>query len=208
MSETAGFQPESDDRDTTSSLMERLRGGDNDAATALYLQYAKRIHRLARYQTSASVARQVAAEDVVQTVFRTFFRRVADGQYQAVEGDDLWRLLLVIALNKIRRAARFLHAQKRDLRRSETVDRGVLETMAGPANDDQVPLTVLRMTIDDLVIGMPDVFREVINLRIAGHTVNEIADLTGRAKRSVERMLQEFRNSLMGIVEECDREPD
>ncbi len=208
MSPADGSVPETDDHDTTSSLLERLRRGDDDAATALYLQYAKRIHRLARYQTSASVARQVAAEDVVQTVFRTFFRRVADGQYKAVEGDDLWRLLLVIALNKIRRAARYLHAQKRDLKRSESVDQTILEAMAGPTNDDQIPVAVLRMTIDDMVTGMPDVFREVINLRIAGHTVNEIADQTGRAKRSVERMLQEFRSSLLEIVEESDREPD
>jgi len=39
-----------------------------------------------------------------------------------------------------------------------------------------------------------------VTARIAGHEVAEIARRTGRAKRSVERILQEFRAALDGVL--------
>jgi DNA-directed RNA polymerase specialized sigma24 family protein len=39
-------------------------------------------------------------------------------------------------------------------------------------------------------------FRRMIELRIEGYEVAEIARLTRRSKRTVERTLQEFRKSL------------
>ena len=86
------------------SLLRRLRGGSEDAATQLYLKYAKRLRALARATTSAQLARRVDADDIVQSVFRTFFRAASQGLYDVPAGDDLWKLLLVIALNKIRAA--------------------------------------------------------------------------------------------------------
>jgi DNA-directed RNA polymerase specialized sigma24 family protein len=49
---------------------------------------------------------------------------------------------------------------------------------------------------------LPASHRDIITLRIAGHEVNEIASQTGRAKRTVERILQEFRKSLEGVLHE------
>src|SRR5579872_1101448 len=40
------------------TLLRRLRAGQEDAATELYLRYAKRLHGLANKQTSATVARR------------------------------------------------------------------------------------------------------------------------------------------------------
>lgn len=63
------------------SLMRRFRHGESDAATALYLRYARRLHVLARNKTGQDLQSRFDAEDVVQSVFRTFFRRVSDGSY-------------------------------------------------------------------------------------------------------------------------------
>ena len=43
------------------SLLRRLRGGSQDAATQLYYKYAKRLRALARASTSAQLARRVDA---------------------------------------------------------------------------------------------------------------------------------------------------
>ena len=40
----------------------------------------------------------------------------------------------------------------------------------------------------------------MIRLRIKGHGVSEIAETTQRSKRSVERVLRQFRNRLGGLV--------
>ena len=42
----------------------------------------------------------------------------------------------------------------------------------------------------------------MIELRIEGHEVNEIAEAVQRSKRSVERELQNFRKRLRSLIDE------
>src|SRR5436189_5093408 len=104
------------------SLLRRLRGGSEDAAAQLYRRYAHRLRALARANTSAQLARRVDAEDIVQSVFRIFFAGASQGLYDVPAGDDLWKLLLVIALNKIRAEGVFHQAAKRDIRATADMD--------------------------------------------------------------------------------------
>src|SRR6185369_9460641 len=84
------------------SLLRRLREGSEDAATQLYRRYACRLDALTRANTARDLAPRVDSEDIVQSVFRTFFRRVTAGGYDVPDGEELWKLFLVIGLNKIR----------------------------------------------------------------------------------------------------------
>ena len=77
------------------SLLRRLRKGEQDAATRLYLRYAKRLHGLATAQTGQDLKSRVDAEDIVQSVFRTFFRRAQEGHYEVPDGEEIWKLFLV-----------------------------------------------------------------------------------------------------------------
>ena len=105
----------------THSLLRQFRGGQVDAATELYSRYATRLLELARSRTGVELGHSVDPEDVVQSVFRTFFRRAAEGSYSVPNGDTLWKLLMVIALNKIRSLADYHRAGKRDLRRTQPI---------------------------------------------------------------------------------------
>src|SRR5580658_3450132 len=98
--EPAPVQPPQDPSDR--SLLVRLRGGQQDAATELYLRYAQRLRALVRSRCSPQLSRRLEPDDIVQSVFRRFFRRVLQGDYDVPPGEELWGLLLVIALNKIR----------------------------------------------------------------------------------------------------------
>lgn len=184
---------------TDGSLLRRFRRGEQDAATALYLRYAGRLQALARTKTSAALAARVDPEDVVQSVFRTFFRRASEGHYDVPDGDELWKLLLVISLNKIRTLAAYYRAGKRDL--DATVALEVAEQSAGAdAGGQEEALRILEMIIDETLADFPEAQRQMIRLRIEGHGVAEIADATQRAKRSVERVLQQFRTRLGRLV--------
>ena len=66
-----------DDEASDHSLVRRFRHGQEDAPTKLYIRYAQRLHALATKQTSNELARRVDPEDIVQSVFRTFFRRLS-----------------------------------------------------------------------------------------------------------------------------------
>lgn len=179
-------------------LVRQFREGDQDAATRIYLRYAHRLRALTRKQVSAELARCVDADDVVQSIFRTFFRRVRRGCYDVPDGEELWKLFLVIALNKIRDESDFHHAAKRDVR----LRRGgaALESAAKrPAEDEQAQVH-LRLIIEQALAPLPPAYRNIVELRMARHEVAEIAQLTGRSKRTVERNLQEFRQTLQRLL--------
>jgi RNA polymerase sigma-70 factor (ECF subfamily) len=183
------------------SLLQRYRRGLDDAPDLLYRRYAERLRTLAARQTSDGLSACVDPEDIVQSVFRTFFRGAAEGQYDVPEGEEIWKLLMVITLNKVRALGNFHRAARRDLRRTvggATYDRAV-ESESG---HDETALTVLRLVVDELLEALPPARRSIVELRVEGYEVAEIARRTGRSKRTVERVLQEFCHKLDAQIRE------
>jgi RNA polymerase sigma-70 factor (ECF subfamily) len=196
MSAEEPTRPSNAARRTDSSLLRRIHSGEQEAATALYLRYAERVHALARSKTSNALAARLDPEDIVQSVFRTFFRRASEGHYDIPDGDELWKLLLVISLNKIRTLAGYHRAAKRDVTATVTME----AEAAAPSSSEEESLKILEMIIEETLSDLPEAQREMIRLRIEGHGVAEIADKTQRSKRSVERVLQQFRSRLGRLV--------
>jgi RNA polymerase sigma-70 factor (ECF subfamily) len=192
-----------EDESSDRSLLWRFRNGQADAPTRLYLRYAERLQALADRQTSAELGRRLDPEDIVQTVFRTFFRRVAEGNYDVPDGEEIWKLLLVIALHKIRDAGVYHKAAKRDVRRTSSGEANDL-AIQNAAGKDEAALAVLQMVVNDVLEGLPESHRRMIELRIEGHEVAEISQEVGRSKRSVERVLQVFRQRMDGLIHEVD----
>src|SRR5439155_21880527 len=71
---------------------------------------------------------------------------------------------------------------------------------AADPHDDSA-FAVLQLTIQEALDQLPPAQREMLELRIQGHEVAEIAARTGRSKRTVERMLQEVRSRLRAFLE-------
>jgi RNA polymerase sigma-70 factor (ECF subfamily) len=195
-----GDPPPEGERRTDRSLLMRFREGEQDAATELYVRYARRLQALAQRQTGADLAARFDPEDVVQSVFRTFFRRAAEGCYEAPGGEELWGLLLVIALNKVRKLASRHRAEKRSAQRTVAAeDAGELVRMA---DGDALAYDTMRLVVEELIESLPPPQDAVVRLRIEGHEVADIARATGRSKRTVERTLQQFRERLNRLIEE------
>jgi RNA polymerase sigma-70 factor (ECF subfamily) len=183
------------------SLLQRFRHGQNGGATLLFLRYAKRVRALASAQISPGLAARTAPDDIVQSVFCTFFRRVAKGQYDVPEGEEIWKLLLVIALHKICDAANYHRAARRDVRQTQSgaAYERALNSMQG---QDEGAMAVLRMVIDEVLDALPPSHRPIVERRIEGYEVAEIAGDLKRSKRTVERVLQEFRRRLDSRIRE------
>ncbi len=171
------------------SLLVRFQSGEDDAATALYTRYAARLMDLANRSTGDDLATRVDAEDIVQSVFRTFFRRVSDGHYLIPEGEELWKLLLVIALNKVRMIAVHHRAAKRNISRTRSMGE---QEIGEPTDTNEI----LKLTIEDILLTLPEPHQQVVHARIDGYEVAEIAQRVSLSRRSVERILQSFRKRL------------
>src|SRR5262249_4269495 len=155
--------------------------------------YAQRLRALAQAQCSAELARRVDVDDIVQSVFGSFFRRASQGVYDVPAGEELWKLLLVIALHKIRDQGSFHRAAKRDVRRTrggEALDQTL------PAPHAQGEYAFLEAVVHEALEKLPPLHRQVVELRMEGYEVAEIAPKVERSKRTVERVLQEARGEL------------
>jgi RNA polymerase sigma-70 factor, ECF subfamily len=173
------------------ALLCLLRTGDREAARALYLRYAPRVRELARHQCPADLASRFDPDDIVQSVFRSFFADARRGLYEAPAGASLWRLLAVIALNKLRARCAYHRAACRDARQTRGGD--VLHELQDVLGDEADDVAYFDLVVREALERLPLPHREVVALRLAGHGVAEVAEKVGRSKRTVERLLQECR---------------
>ncbi|MFL5342424.1 MAG: RNA polymerase sigma factor [Gemmataceae bacterium] len=192
------------DEPTDHVLLQNLRGGDCEAATRLYRRYAKRLRQLIRAKSSPALARRLDADDIMQSVFQVFFQGASGGCYEVPAGEELWPLLLVIALNKIRSHGSFHRAAKRDVRLTcGWDDAGAVQGALSRLEVDE-PLPFLQLIAEETLERMPPTQRRIVELRVAGYEVEEIARTVGRSKRTVERILQTCRRQLGELLEEVD----
>jgi RNA polymerase sigma-70 factor (ECF subfamily) len=178
---------------TDGALLQQFQDGDESAATTLFDRYVHRVHSLAESRCGRTYDARFDADDIVQTVFRSFFQGARQETYQAPEDGELWGLLLVLTLNKVRSYVDHHRAAKRNVHRTSRPDR----TDAWPVFDEAGSTPgFLDSVIDDLMTGLPESNREIVRMRIQGHEVRAIAMRTGRSRRTVERVLQDFRERI------------
>lgn len=187
---------------TSLNLLARWRDGDERAATEIYERYVGRLMVLARDKLSAGVQRRVSAEDVVQSVCRSFFRVSTQGRYVCERSGDLWNLLSKITLNKVRQQIKFHSAQKRTyLRESEIADIDDADStnwhpQALAREPTPAEAAGLLEELEFVLSGLEPVHREILERRLQGAEIEEIATETSRSERTVRRVLEIARTKL------------
>lgn len=103
-----------DDKDSVTLWVERARAGNADAQRALWERFFPELVRLAGLRLR-SVPRRVAdEEDVVLSVFQSFFRAAQQNRFPDLRGrDDLWRLLSRMTYRKVIELLRYTARKKR-----------------------------------------------------------------------------------------------
>jgi RNA polymerase sigma-70 factor (ECF subfamily) len=99
-------------------FMRRIRGGDQSAAAELVRHYEPTIRRVIRFRlVDSRLGAVLDSMDICQSVLGSFFVRAASGQYDIAQPDDLVKLLVTMARNKLAGQARKERAGRRDNRR-------------------------------------------------------------------------------------------
>jgi RNA polymerase sigma-70 factor (ECF subfamily) len=105
------------------ALINRIRAGDEQAATELVRIYEPLIRREVRLQIrDRRLYRLFESRDVCQSVLGSFFARTALGQYDLETPAHLVKLLVTMARNKVATAAQRQRQQRRDYRRTAGTD--------------------------------------------------------------------------------------
>src|SRR5262249_38052565 len=105
--------------DAAGNLVARWRAGDERAAAELFSRYAQRLIALARSRLSPKLSARIDPEDVVQSVYRSFFAETREGRYDLQRGGDLWQLLVVITLHKLNDQVKHNSSGKRAVGREQ-----------------------------------------------------------------------------------------
>lgn len=180
--------------DKMENLVEKLRGGCEEAASEVFRRYSDRLLALAESRLNAQIKGRVGADDIVQSVFRTFFRRSLDGQFTFDHTGALWRLLVTITKRKCSRAAR--PHPKSPLAKSLDAEDGV-EIAGGEPSPEEVA------TVIDLTQRMLEKFasheRAMIELRFQGYSTSEIGEKLGCSRQTVWRALDRAEKILQHI---------
>ena len=186
--------------DETILLVDRLRSGDSRAADELFSRYVGRLLELARGRLSAKLARRVDAEDIVQSAYRSFFVRAQQGEYAIGATGDLWKLLVAITINKVRGQAEFHSAGKRSLGAEQSMRAGPdlppveLAVVTREPGPDEAAL--LCEMVEGLMVNMDETQRRMLELRLQGYQIEEIATEVQRSERGVRRLLDKVKIQL------------
>lgn len=176
--------------DALEHLLQRCRAGDEKAAGELFSRYSRRLLSLAQRQIGRDLSQRIDADDITQTVFRTFFRRNQAGEIRVDHESRLWRLLVTITLNKVRRRSRDQRAARRDPGVETSLNALESETLEVVSRDPTPEeATTLTELVESAVASLAPDEKSMFRMCLEGFSTTEIADETGVSRWTVRRVL-------------------
>ncbi|MDA1013941.1 MAG: sigma-70 family RNA polymerase sigma factor [Planctomycetota bacterium] len=181
--------------ETSLQLVERFQAGEDAGADALFCRYLDRLTRLARSRLSARLAGRVDPEDVVMSAYRSFFLGARNGRFLIQRSGDLWALLSQITLHKLYRTVARHSAGRRSV---YTEQAGDFELDGGPAAKEPTPEEAAELAdfVESLMTGLAPKQQRILELRLQGETIADIAQAVTTSERTVRRILAEIREQL------------
>ncbi len=182
-------------------LIDGLRTGDQRVLQEFCELYAGPLEVLADQRLANRLRSRVGPEDVVQSVCRTFLRRMRVGEFQLPDSESLWRLLCTITLVKIREQARLHQRLKRDLGREIPI-----ASLAASGEEPGGPLIASAPTPIEaaafadqfalLIDSLDDEESRLVDLKLQQYTNDEAASQLGCSERTVRRLLKRVQERL------------
>jgi RNA polymerase sigma factor (sigma-70 family) len=180
-------------------LIRRVGGGDDQAATRLVRDFEPVVRRVVRARLRGARARcEFDSMDICQSVLAVFFVRVAAGEYDLKEPEDLIKLLLTMTRNKLAEKMRYRHRLRRDGRRTV----GGVEELA-LAGLDPTPSSVIagKDLFEQARLRLSAEERQLVELRGRGLSWEEVASSLGgtagarrnQLARALDRVAVELR---------------
>jgi DNA-directed RNA polymerase specialized sigma24 family protein len=192
---------------SVTTLVERLKAGDHEAAQLLWRRYYPRLVALARKKLQGASRRVADEEDAAQCAFNSFCRRAEQGQFPTLtDREGLWALLVVLTARKVADQVKHDRREKRGggqvrgdsamhAREGETAPAG----LDGLAGDDPTPeeAALLAEEVETLLGRLSDpAVRQVAVFKLEGYSNAEIASRQGCSVPTVERRLAIIRRLL------------
>ena len=159
-------------------------------------RYTQKLLQVVRRKLPERLRGRVDPEDIVQSVYRSFFTRLRQDEFAFAESLDIWRLLIVMTLHKVNNTIKHHLRNRRDVRReaaaSDSFLAGVLPREVDPGPED---VAVMCDLLEQLLADLPASYQDIVTLRLRGESLDVIAVQVGVSKRTVQRVLSNVQSS-------------
>src|SRR5205085_10142310 len=121
------------------------------------------------------------------------------GKLDLVNWNSLWGLLTLITVRKCAERAAYHRAQCRDAAREVSPARGdEAAPWLEPFGREPTPLeaALLSETVEQLLAGLDEAERPILELSLQGYSTGEISEMLGRAERTVRLLREGVRHRL------------
>ncbi|MCA9192046.1 MAG: hypothetical protein KDB03_09795 [Planctomycetales bacterium] len=182
-----------------------VKAGDSSAASHIWQLYFDRLVRSVRARLAGQNRAVSDEEDIVLSVFDSFYQAAEDGRFPDLsDRDDLWKLLLTMAARKVIDKRRHDRRQRRGgsvrLRSLNLTDDNhqVIEAIGNEPSPEMV--LMMQESVDQLFshLGVGQL-RDLAVAKLEGFTNAQLANRFTCSERTIERRLNLIR-------EKCQQE--
>lgn len=171
--------------------------GEPDIATEVFDRFRSRLVALARQRIKdPRLLAKFDPEDIVQSVFLTFWRHCKDGEFALEDWDSFWNLLAKITERRCHKYWKlYQQTAKRDMDREAGN-----AAEAGSAATDPVRAVIVSDLLDRVLSQLDENAQLTLVLKLQGCTESEICEALKCSIRSVRRRAAYIRE-VMELVE-------
>jgi RNA polymerase sigma-70 factor (ECF subfamily) len=182
----------STDLDDFRNLMQRVSEGSDNAAWEVVERYGDAIRRAVRRALDRRLRSKFDSLDFVQLVWSSFFR-VRDRATRFAHPGELVTFLLKVTCSKVgMETRRRLRTDKFNVKRERSLRGSTDPSLAHMSARQDTPsaFAIARERWDRIMEESPEHYRQIIRMRLQGHTCEEIADSLHLAESTVRRFLK------------------
>lgn len=181
-----------------------VKTGDSVAANQIWQHYFDRLTRLVRARINGQNRAVSDEEDIVLSVFESFYAAAENGRFPDLsDRDDLWQLLLRMSARKVVDKRRHDQRQRRGGEAEvQSLDQKGDDDAIVAIGDEPSPEMVLMMQesveefFSHLGVGQ---LRELAGAKLEGYSNAELSKRFGCSERTIERRMHLIR-------EKCQQE--
>ena len=190
-------------------FIDQFQDGDEDAKAEVFQRFVNRLIGLARTRLDTQIRQKEDPEDVVQSVFKSFFNRQAKGQYNIKNWESLWSLLALITVRKCINRLEHWTAQRRNVNREVVYQPqliqsdeslAVWEAISGDPTTSQA--AIFAEIVEIVMRELDEKEREILSLRLQGYAIPEISPLVGCTEYMVKLVIKQVKERLRQLFEE------
>lgn len=181
-------------------LLSGIQHGHQDQVGDMIVRrFAERLIALTSGRIGNRLRQRVTEDDIVQSVFLTFFRRLGDGQFELRNWESLWGLLAQAAVWRICRQAQYHSAQKRTWQQEQGSE-SLLVQEVWKREPDTTDLLVAEELHAQLMSQIKEQHQPIVQLILDGATHEAIARELKVSLSTVERVHRRAKECLSAIL--------